>query len=82
MFESFPDVCRSFGVPADVRSLLVLRKAIERDLIHTVGDIYSLMKGVLVKEPTAIGPFTQAFYHYFIGIDIAAIKSDKRHIIP
>ena len=70
MFESFPDVCRSFGVPADVRSLLVLRKAIERDLIHTVGDIYSLMKGVLVKEPTAIGPFTQAFYHYFIGVDV------------
>ena len=70
MFESFPEVCRSFGVKADVRSLLLLRKGMERDLIHTVGDIYALFKCILVKDPTAVGPFTQAFYHYFVGIDI------------
>lgn len=70
MFESFPDVCRSFGVPADVRSLLILRRGMDKGLVNTVGDIYTLMKGVLVKEPTMMGPYTQAFYHYFIGVDV------------
>lgn len=70
MFESFPDVCRSFGVPADVRTLLLLRQGMDKGLVNTVGDIYALMKGVLVKEPTMMGPYTQAFYHYFIGVDV------------
>lgn len=70
MFESFPAVCNQFGVPADVRALLLLRKGMDRGLISTLGDLYVLFKGILVKEPTAVGPFTQAFYHYFIGVDV------------
>ena len=70
MFESFPDVCRQFGVPADVRSLLLLRKGMDRKLVNTVGDIYAMFKGILVKDPTMVGPFTQAFYQYFVGIDV------------
>ncbi len=72
MFESFPDVCRSYGVKADVRSLLLLQKAIDRNLINTVGDLYSFFKGSLVKDPTDIGPYTQAFYDYFVGVDVGA----------
>ncbi|MFT4565433.1 MAG: hypothetical protein ACI9FN_000386 [Saprospiraceae bacterium] len=70
MFDTFPEVCRSYGVPADVRSLLLLRKAIDRELIYTLGDLYTFFKGVLVKDPTHMGPYSQAFYQYFIGIDI------------
>ena len=70
MFESFPEVCRSYGVHADVRSLLLLQKALDKQLIGTVGDIYSFFKGSVVKDPTDIGPYTQAFYDYFIGVDI------------
>lgn len=70
MFESFPEVCRSYGVAADVRSLLLLRKAIDRQLIYTLGDLYTFFRGVLVKDPTQLGPYSQAFYQYFIGIDI------------
>ncbi len=71
MFESFPEICRNYGVPADIRSLLLLQKALNKDLIHTTGDIYNFFKVSLVKDPTHIGPYTQAFYDYFIGVDIA-----------
>jgi len=70
MFESFPEVCRSYGVHADVRSLLLLQKALDKQLIGTVGDIYTFFKGSVVKDPTHIGPYTQAFYDYFVGVDI------------
>lgn len=70
MFESFPEKCREYGVNADVRALLLLQKAIDKSLIHTVGDLYSFFKGSIVKDPTDVGPYTQAFYDYFIGVDI------------
>lgn len=70
MFEGFPEVCRSYGVPADVRSLLLLRKGMEKGLIHTIGDLYSFLKAILVKSPEMLGPFSQAFYNYFIGVRI------------
>ncbi len=70
MFESFPKVCRQYGVKADVRSLLLLQKAIDKELIFTIGDLYSFFKGTLVKEPTHLGPYTQAFYDYFLGVEV------------
>ena len=72
MFESFPEVCREYGVKADVRSLILLRKAMEKDLLHTVGDLYSFFKSVLVKDPESMGPYTRAFYHYFVGVYVEA----------
>lgn len=71
MFESFPHTCLKYGVHADVRSLLLLRKSMDKGLVNTVGDIYKVMKGVIVKEPTGLGPFTRAYYDYFLGIIIA-----------
>ena len=70
MFESFPEVCRQYGVKADVRSILLLQKAIDRNLISTLGDLYTFFKGSVVKDPTDVGPYTQAFYEYFLGVDI------------
>lgn len=70
MFEGFTEVCRNFGVKADVRHLLLAQKALERDLIATLGDLFLFFKATIVKDPQHIGPFSQAFYHYFINIDI------------
>lgn len=70
MFEGFPEVCRSYGVPADIRSLLLLRKGMDKGLVNTIGDLYSFFKATLVKEPEMLGPFSQAFYQYFIGIKV------------
>ncbi|MEL6124208.1 MAG: hypothetical protein AAFR14_10835, partial [Bacteroidota bacterium] len=70
MFESFPETCRNYGVNADVRALLTLRRGMEAGLVHTLGDLYAFFKGVIVKDPEQIGPYSQAFYDYFVGIEV------------
>jgi uncharacterized protein len=70
MFESLPHHFRSHGIPTDVRALLLLQKSMERGLIKTLGDIYNVLKAIIVKEQSLIGPYTKAFYAYFLEIDI------------
>lgn len=70
MFSSLPIKFREYNLPADVRTVLILQKAIERGLIKTLGDIHTVLKGIVVKDPTMKGPFTKAFYDYFLNIDI------------
>ncbi|MBL6447756.1 hypothetical protein JMN32_15665 [Fulvivirga sp. 29W222] len=70
MLSSLPEKFRSHGLKADVRTLLLLRKAMQKGLIKTLGDIYNVLKGIVVKEPADIGPFTKAYYEYFLYIPI------------
>lgn len=70
MFETLPQKFRSYNLPADVRVLLILRKAMDKGLVRTLGDIYTVLRGVVVKDPTMMGPFTKAYYDYFLNIDI------------
>lgn len=53
-----------------MRTLLLLRKAMQKGLIKTLGDIYNVLKGIIVKEPADIGPFTKAYYEYFLYVPI------------
>ncbi|MEP2772972.1 MAG: hypothetical protein ABJH05_12550 [Fulvivirga sp.] len=71
MLSSLPERFRAHGLKADVRTLLLLRKAMQKGLIKTLGDIYNVLKGILVKEPADIGPFTKAYYEYFLHVPIA-----------
>ncbi len=71
MFEGFPSVCRQHRVPADVRSLLLLRQAMDKNLVNTLGDIYQFFKYVIVKSPDMLGPYSKAYYEYFVGVNIA-----------
>ena len=70
MLSSLPHHLRSNGLKADVRTLLLLRKAMQKGLIKTLGDIYNILKGIVVKEPSDLGPFTKAYYEYFLHIPI------------
>ena len=70
MFHSLPEVFREFGLSTDVRTLLLLRKAVDKDLVKTIGDLYNVLKGIVVKDPTDMGPFTKAYYHYFLDIEV------------
>lgn len=70
MFSSLPEKFRSHGLKADVRTLLLLRKAMQKGLIKTLGDIYNVLKGIIVKEPADLGPFTKAYYEYFLQVPI------------
>jgi len=69
MFESLPHTFRERGLQADVRTLLLLRKSMERGLVRTLGDLYLVLKGLITSAPKDYGPFTEAFYEYFLTID-------------
>ena len=70
MLSTLPEYFRGHGLTADVRTLLLLRKAMERSLVVTLGDLYNVLKGIIVKKPEDVGPFTKAYYGYFINVDV------------
>jgi len=70
MLESLPQKFREFHLQADVRTLLLLQKAMDKGLVKTLGDIYNVLKGIVVKDPEMMGPYTRAYYDYFLNIDI------------
>ena len=70
MFEGLPQKLRSDDLPADVRLLLILQKSIDKGLVKTLGDLYNVIKGIVVKDPTMMAPYTRAYYDYFLNIDI------------
>jgi len=70
MFDSLPHYFRKHKLNADVRTLLLLRKIIERGLVRTMGDLYVALKGIVTSDPKDFGPFTTAFYAYFLSIEI------------
>ncbi|MEM6803281.1 MAG: hypothetical protein AAF696_17875 [Bacteroidota bacterium] len=93
MFQSLPHHFREHKLNADVRTLLLLRKAMEKGLVRTLGDLYLSLRSMVAKDPKDYGPFTIAFYDYFLAIDIkhgeslesAVIRSESfkqwRHMI-
>ena len=42
----------------------------EKGLVHTLGDIYIVLKGLITNDPKDFGPYTKAFYEYFLEVDI------------
>ena len=70
MFPSLPSKFKSYGLPADVRTLLLLRKAMDKGLVNTLGDIFLVLKAIIVKNPKHIGPFTRAYYDFFLSVEI------------
>ncbi len=70
MLSTLPEYFRGHGLTADVRTLLLLRKAMEKGLVLTLGDMYNVLKGIVVKEPEDMGPYTKAYYGYFLNVDV------------
>ncbi len=70
MFEGLPQKLREYDLPADVRLLLLLRKAMKKGLVKTLGDMYNVLKGIVVKDPKMMASYTRAYYDYFLNIDI------------
>ena len=70
MLNSLPESFRKHGLLVDVRTLLLTRKAMDNGLVKTLGDLHNVLKCIIVKEPTDFGPFTKAYYEYFLNIPI------------
>lgn len=71
MFHSLPHVFREHKLQADIRTLLLLRRAIDKGLVCTFGDLFVVLKGIVVKSPEDIGPFSKAYYDYFLNVQFA-----------
>ncbi|MFK7809458.1 MAG: hypothetical protein AB8F74_16765 [Saprospiraceae bacterium] len=70
MFQSLPATFKKHKLAADVRTLLVIRRALDKRLVRTLGDLYYLLRGLVTAAPTDFGPFAAAFYDYFLGVEI------------
>jgi len=70
MFPSLPHTFRKHKLNADVRTLLQLRKAMDKGLVNTIGDIYLVLKALITNDPKEFGPYTAAFYEYFLEVEI------------
>lgn len=70
MFESLPHTFRKHKLSADVRTLLLLRKAMDKNLVKTLGDMYLVLRGLIANSPKDYGPFATAFYEYFLSVEI------------
>ncbi len=70
MLTGLPESLRNHGLSADIRTLLLIHKSMSHGLVKTIGDLHNIVKGIVVKEPEDIGPFTKAFYDYFLSIEI------------
>ncbi len=70
MFNSLPNTFKKYDLTADVRTLLVVRKAMDKGLVRTIGDLYYLLRGLTTTAPTQFGPYAAAFYNYFLGVTI------------
>jgi uncharacterized protein with von Willebrand factor type A (vWA) domain len=70
MFTKLPEAFNKFDLSVDVRALLLLQKAMDRGLVKTIGDLYNVLRTFIIKDPEHIGPYTKAFYSYFLDINI------------
>ena len=70
MFNSLPQFLREQQLHGDVRILLLLKKSMERGLVNTLGDLYLTLKSIVCNNKQDFGPYTVAFYHYFLDIEI------------
>ena len=50
MFTTLPERFKAFHLQVDVRTLLLLQKAIDRSLVKTIGDLYNVLRTFIVKE--------------------------------
>ena len=70
MFTKLPEAFRKFDLAVDVRALLLLQKAMDKSLVKTLGDLFNVLRTFIIKDPEHIGPYTKAFYAYFLDINI------------
>lgn len=75
MYQSLPAFFRKQDLSADIRTLLSLRRAYDKGLVKTLGDLYLVLRGLVSSSPQDYGPFATAFYEYFL--DIIIKKGEK-----
>ena len=71
MFSSFPAELRKQGLHAAVWTILQLYTLMSRGLIQNLGGLYCYGERLVVKDPREKGPYTVAFFAFFLDIHIS-----------
>ena len=75
MLSGFPSELIKQGLSSDVRTVLQLYTLMSRGLVEDLGGIYSSAERLIVKDPRHKGPYTVAFFSYFLDIKVAPGQS-------
>ncbi len=67
---SFPHTLKKHGFQADARTIFDFLEAMQAGLISNLGDLYAVGERVIVKDRRQKGPYTKAFFEYFLGVEI------------
>ena len=70
MFTTLPEAFKKFDLAVDVRALLLLQRSMDKGLVRTIGDLFNVLRTFIIKDPEHMGPYTKAFYAYFLDINI------------
>ncbi len=69
MFSSFPEVLKNYGLQADARTIGELYHCMSRGLVSSLGDLFDIGRILIVKGRRDMGPYTLAFFDYFLGVE-------------
>jgi hypothetical protein len=72
MFIDFFYKLRDHGVPVSPTAFLTLHKALDRKLIQSLDDFYTVSRAVLVKSERYFDLYDQVFAHHFEGVELPA----------
>ncbi len=81
LFVDFLYLLREYGVPCSPKDLLELNRGLEKGLVHTLDDLFVLMRLCFVRRVEHMDPFERAFALYFYDLDIPAVEEGDMSLL-
>ena len=70
MFIEFFYTLKDVGIPVSPTSFLTLHKALKLGLVHSLEDLYTSSRAILVKSERYFDLYDQVFAHHFEGTEL------------
>ena len=77
MFAEFFYTLRDRGVPLSPTGFLRLQEALDKGLICSLDDLYSISRAVMIKSERYFDTYDRVFAHFFQGADLEAMSGDE-----
>ncbi len=75
MFTDFFYKLKAAGIPVSPTSFLTLQKALNKGLINSLNELYTVSRAILVKSERYFDMFDQVFAHRFQGTEMPDFES-------
>jgi len=77
MFIDFFYKLKETGIPVSPTAFLTLQKALEKGMVRSLNDFYTVARTVLVKGERYFDLYDQVFAHHFQGAEMPDVKDDE-----